>query len=301
MCEVKWFKIYTDMYENEKLKLIDEMDDRDAIHYIWMRLLNQAGRTNDSGYIYLNKDIPFTEEMLSTIFNRPLNIIKIALTTLQNYKMIEFDDNNYLKIINWETYQNIEGMERVREQTRNRMRKLREKKKNEIKKEIEECEEPVTECDVTVTEQKENKNKNKKENKEIDKENTVVIIDEVRGEKEKADEAEEKALKILSFYEKLTGKTGIFGIQTLMALINSYGEEYVKMAIDKALEMKKVNISYITAILRNWSKDGYPERGIKHGSRKYDSSDNSKFKGFKPKEPRQLTEEERRIAERNLI
>ena len=131
MSEIKWIKITTDMFDNEKIRLIDAMPERDTIHYVWMRLLVQAGKTNANGFIYLSDQIPYTEEMIATLFNRPLNSIRLALKVLQNFKMINIEEDNEIKIVNWERYQNVEEMERIREQTRQRVAKCRKRNKEE--------------------------------------------------------------------------------------------------------------------------------------------------------------------------
>lgn len=122
------------MFDDEKIKLIEQMPDADTILIIWIKLLAQAGKTNSSGYIFLSENIPYTEEMLATIFNRPLNTVRMALETFRQFGMIEIDDQSFIKISNWEKHQNIEGMERIRQQTRERVRRHREKKKLEQKK-----------------------------------------------------------------------------------------------------------------------------------------------------------------------
>ncbi|MBN1065529.1 phage replisome organizer N-terminal domain-containing protein [Clostridium botulinum] len=129
MGDIKWIKVTTDMFEDEKIRLIDAMPERDTIHYIWIRLLVQAGKTNSHGFIFLGEDIPYTDEMLSTIFCRPLSSIRLALKTLSAFRMIQVDEDNFIKITNWEKYQNVEGMEKVREQNKIRAKKYREKKK----------------------------------------------------------------------------------------------------------------------------------------------------------------------------
>ncbi|KIL07583.1 hypothetical protein SR42_00615 [Clostridium botulinum] len=129
MGDIKWIKVTTDMFEDEKIRLIDAMPERDTIHYIWIRLLVQAGKTNSYGFIFLGEDIPYTDEMLSTIFCRPLSSIRLALKTLSAFRMIQVDEDNFIKITNWEKYQNVEGMEKVREQNKIRAKKYREKKK----------------------------------------------------------------------------------------------------------------------------------------------------------------------------
>ncbi|TWJ95196.1 phage replisome organizer N-terminal domain-containing protein [Bacillus licheniformis] len=130
MAEVKWIKLSTQMFEDEKIKLIEQMPEADTILIIWVKLLAQAGKTNASGYIFLSKNIPYTDEMLATIFNRPLPIVRMALQTFQRFGMIEIDEHNFINISNWEKHQNIEGMEKIREQ--NRIRKQRQRAKQNV-------------------------------------------------------------------------------------------------------------------------------------------------------------------------
>ena len=141
MAEIKWIKIVTDMFDNRKIRQIECLPDGDSIIVIWMKLLCLAGQTNDNGMVYFTKDIPYTEQMLSQQFNRPLTTIQMALKTFEQFGMVELVDN-ILHISNWEKYQNIEGMEKIREQTRKRVAKHRANQKL--------LESNVT-CNVTVT------------------------------------------------------------------------------------------------------------------------------------------------------
>ena len=70
------------------------MPEADIILVIWVKLLVQAGKTNASGYVYLNEHIPYTDEMFATIFNRPIYSVRLALKTLESFKMIEISENN---------------------------------------------------------------------------------------------------------------------------------------------------------------------------------------------------------------
>jgi len=129
--EVKWIKLTTNMFDDEKIKLIESMPDADSILIIWIKLLVQAGKTNANGYIYLNKNVPYTEEMIATIFNRPLNTVRFALETFQDFGMIEMD-NTGIYIKNWVEHQNIEGLNKLKkkkEQNRLRQEKYRKKQK----------------------------------------------------------------------------------------------------------------------------------------------------------------------------
>lgn len=131
MSKITWIKLAIDMFDDEKIKIIDSMPERNLIHYVWTRLLIQAGKTNAKGNIFLNENVPYTKEMISIIFNRSVNDIELSLKVLSDLRMIEINENNFVSILNWEKHQNIEGMERIREQTRKRVEKLREKQKLE--------------------------------------------------------------------------------------------------------------------------------------------------------------------------
>lgn len=131
MDEVIWIKLYTGLFENKKLKFIEVMKNRDSIVCILIKLCLQAAKTNDKGLIYFNKNKAYTNEMLSIIFNRPLDAIEEAIEVLSDFRVIEIDKNNFIKIRNWEKYQNVESMERVKKLTRDRVRKHRAKKKED--------------------------------------------------------------------------------------------------------------------------------------------------------------------------
>lgn len=144
MNEVKWIKIDTQIFDNRKIRQIEKMPEGDAIIVIWFKLLCLSGCINDGGLIYFTKELPYTDEMLSTEFGRPLQIVRLALTTFQKFGMIELIDD-VLYISSWEKYQNIEGLEKIREQTRKRVARHRESKILELP---EHC--SVT-CNVTET------------------------------------------------------------------------------------------------------------------------------------------------------
>ena len=126
MSDIKWIKITTGMFDDEKIKIIETLPEKDSILIIWIKLLTLAGKVNDNGYIYFSEDIPYTDEMLATILNRPLNTVRLALETFKKFHMIITDEKG-IYIQNFEKHQNIEGMERVRELTRARVAKFREK------------------------------------------------------------------------------------------------------------------------------------------------------------------------------
>lgn len=127
MSELQWISIITDIFDHQKIRYLENLPDGDRIIVIWFKLLMLAGKCNDSGLIYLTKEIPYQPEMLASIMNRPVNIIQYALSEFVTLHMIDIR-KSYIAIANWEKYQQ-KGVETIREKSRIRTQKWREKQK----------------------------------------------------------------------------------------------------------------------------------------------------------------------------
>lgn len=128
MADVKWIKLSTNIFDNRKIRQIETLPDGDSIIVIWVKLLCLAGTTNDCGCIYLTKEIPYTDQMLASQFNRPLTTVQLALQTFEQFGMVEVVDN-ILMISNWEKYQSVDRLNELREYNRIAQQKSRAKKK----------------------------------------------------------------------------------------------------------------------------------------------------------------------------
>ena len=129
MSEVKWIKVSTDMFNNNrKIKQIELMPEGDAILVIWLTLMLLAGNINDGGAIYLTPEIPYTDEMLANELRKPLTIVRLALKTFERFGMIEIVDD-ILKLSSWEKYQSTDRLAEIREYNRLAKQKSREKQK----------------------------------------------------------------------------------------------------------------------------------------------------------------------------
>ena len=221
MSEVKWIKIVTNIFDNRKIKQIETLPDGDTIIIIWFKLLCLTGQINDKGYVYLTQEVPYTEEMLSTEFNRPLKTIQLAMRTFQTFGMVEIIDDIY-HISNWENYQNVEGLEKIREQTRKRVAKYREKQK-------------LLPSNDTVT-LRNAIDKDIDIDKEIDKNNINVVIKR---------------------YEEEIGFATPTTLTTLLSYQDDLTDEMIIKAIEIASERNKKNLSYIKGILNSWISKGY--------------------------------------------
>ena len=197
-------------------------------------------------------------------------------------------------------------MERVRKLAKMRARRKRAKdKKNKI--DLDNNDNVInSDSNVTVTEEnkKENINKDidiKNNNKELERDIDIKINDKDRDIEEKnnvykvsSKEINDEAEKLLSEYENITGVKNVFSLSSLKIAIARHGLNYTRHAIEIAISNNKYEMKYINGILRNWKKDGYP---------KLIGSEN--IGGISGKlaktSTRELTEEERTTAEKELI
>ncbi len=107
MRERKYVKFRVDMYEDTKFKIIDMKPERDAIHYIWSRIVLLAGKANLVGDLYLSRSIPYTIETLAIEFNRDIAQVKLALDLFIELEMIEFTEDKVYRVKNFAKHQNI--------------------------------------------------------------------------------------------------------------------------------------------------------------------------------------------------
>lgn len=218
MNNIKWIKISIDFFDDEAIKLIEQMPEGDSLIVIWLKLLISAGKINDGGFVYFKKEFPYTEEMLATVFNRPINVIRLAIKTFEKFGMIQIANEQQIFISNWEKHQNIEGMERVKEQTKQRVQRYREKNKLLTSN--------VT-CNVTVTQSNETEQDTEQEQEQEKETHT-------QEENFSGVCVTEKEIKILIDYAKKSNARNVDAY--VNALIKNGG---YKEIIENALEEEK--------------------------------------------------------------
>lgn len=165
MAEVKWIKITTDVFDDEKILLIESMPSADSIITIWFKLLILAGKQNNNGVFMMSNKLPFTDEMLATIFRRDLNTVRLALKTFEEFGMIEVVDN-VITIPNWNRHQTLDAYEKKKERDRLYQQNRRKKQKNLIEQKS-----PDKSSYVAVSDREEEKEEDKE--KENIKENSL--------------------------------------------------------------------------------------------------------------------------------
>lgn len=177
MAGVKWIKICTDIFDDEKVVLIESMPEADGIIVIWFKLLCLAGKQNNGGVFMLNDKIAYTDDMLAHIFRRPLATVRLALKTFESFGMIEIVDH-VVTIPKWQKHQSLDVLEKVRAQNQKRVAAYRAKQKRIA----------AGDCNVTVTLQKRDSNADvtgidKEEDKEVSHESHACAHEENADQK----------------------------------------------------------------------------------------------------------------------
>lgn len=223
MSDVKWIKISTNTFDDEKILLIESFPKADSILVIWFKLLCLAGKTNNSGVFVLNDAIPYTVEMLSKVFRRKKSTVENALKVFREFGMIEVVDD-VITIPKWGKHQSLDSLELKREYMKEYMKDYREKQKGKACKTNSKTN--VSHIDI---------------DKEKDKEEEVKEIKHIYGEYKHVKLTDSQRDKLFKDYGEA---------ETLKAI--KYLDEYIQM---KGYKAKDHNLC-----LRKWVFDAIKEK-----------------------------------------
>lgn len=169
---VQWIKITTDIFDDEKMLLIDSMPDSDEIIIIWFKLLCFAGKQNNKGVFMMN-NIPYTTKMLSTIFRKDEETVINALKIFEEFGMIQYI-NGAITITNWGKHQNLDKIEANNEYMRNYMREYRKKQKAVATNKKEDKVNGKLNCKANINSAEEEKESELDSDKEIESEKSKI-------------------------------------------------------------------------------------------------------------------------------
>lgn len=127
MADVKWIKITTDIFDDEKILLIEGLPDSYAIITVWFKLLCLAGKQNNNGVFMMGR-IPYTNQMLATIFRMKETTVTMALEVFSNYGMVEIVEG-VITIPNWNKHQSLDAYEKKKAYDRQYRMEQREKQR----------------------------------------------------------------------------------------------------------------------------------------------------------------------------
>ncbi len=121
MADVKWIKIAVNIFDNEKIQLIENMPGGDTAVVIWFKLLTLAGKQNNRGVFTIGGE-PYTLSMFSTVFGRSVPVIERAFARLERFGMIENNDG-VISIPSWSDHQNVERLSELKGKKRAKKQK----------------------------------------------------------------------------------------------------------------------------------------------------------------------------------
>jgi predicted phage replisome organizer len=234
MAEVKWIKLTTDMFDNRKIKHLRRLPDGNNIVLIWVMLLTMAGRCNSSGMIFLTENIPYTPKMLADELDFEENTVRLALDALAQLNMI-VTDSGFFAIAGWEEYQNIEGMEKIRESKRLAQARWRAKQK-ELPEAVDST---VDSTRCLVDDAEEDKEKEREEEKKSKRETTATLLKRLLPEYAFSDALMAKLSEWIAYKTERREPYKEQGMKALLRQVENncrqYGEASVCSLIDDSM------------------------------------------------------------------
>lgn len=167
MADVKWIKITTDIFDDDKILMIESMPSADSIIVIWFKLLTMAGKQNNDGVFMMANKIAYTDEMLAAIFRRDVNTVRMALNIFQQFGMIEIIDN-VITIPNWGKHQTLDAYEKKKQRDRERLARKRAEQKALVCMSPDMSPDKSPDVAFTEEDKERDKEEDKKEIKKID-------------------------------------------------------------------------------------------------------------------------------------
>lgn len=253
MADVGWVRLSTGLFDNPKIKILEMNENGDAFVSLWLRLLCLAGRANDNGMVYVTEGVAYTPDILAAMTGKDVEVITEALELFRKLNMIAVNDDGYIEILGWQKHQNIEGLAKIRTQTKERVKRYREKKKNQSNADVLD---DVTPCNVTCNDDVTLRNATEKRREEKNRKEK----DDYHHPKRNGDD-EEKHTEIFSLWEKnMMPLTPIVG-EKLLALLGEVGEAAVEQGILAAVEHGARNFAYVQTVARNYVSGNSKKQG----------------------------------------
>lgn len=254
MGDLQWIKLNLSMFSNLKIRYIRHLPEGNNIVLIWIMLLVLAGKCNSGGMIFLTENVPYTTETLSDELGFETATVTLALRVLEELGMIQ--GGGALCITNWEEYQNIDAMDRIREQARIRQKAWYDKHKKPLPSG--EKEKPNVRSNAHLT-QPNATEEEKEEEKELRVQNTntnvggnkeVVSLKGGTGEKHEAQTADSRRQTICAvtdLFNQICGYASRVRMlsaqmeETVVSLTARYGIENIELAFRKAAASHVLN------------------------------------------------------------
>lgn len=257
--DVKWIKITTDIFDDEKILLIESMPNAYPIIVCWFKLLCLAGKQNNGGVFMMNDKIAYTDKMLATIFRMKESTVKLAIKTFQQFGMIEIS-NGIIAIPNWNKHQSLDALEKKRAYQKDLMRRKREAQFQACEANCEANKDTNCEanCEANVSSLEEERDKEG----ELDKEFTPPAVVVNSGACARDDGGEKPDFDTLEAYASANLQCLTSGnMAELVSFKADLPEDVIRFAIDAANANGVRKWAYVRSILQRWVEAGIKTLG----------------------------------------
>ena len=153
-----WLKLKRDFFKRHDIRIVEDMPNGKDYILFYLKLLVES--VDHNGELRFSETIPYNEQMLSTITNTNLDIVRAAMKIFTSLDMIEVIDDGTIYLTQVMT---MIGSAADNDNA-NRQRRFREKQKQAL------LEDSVTKSNASVTEDvtNDNESKSKRKSKSIE-------------------------------------------------------------------------------------------------------------------------------------
>ena len=123
-----WIKLYTDIYENRKMKKLLGEKNGAAYGFVWVAMLVLASRLSGDGRLIFTKGYPYTTDDIAMECGLDKGLVKSAVELFLKYGMLK-ETKGVLRIKNYVKYQNPDEYKNARERQAKYTRESRQRKK----------------------------------------------------------------------------------------------------------------------------------------------------------------------------
>ena len=127
---MRYIKLPVHFFEDDKLKAVRAQKDGNTVILLYTMLITVAVKSNTEGRLMLCEGIPYDDEILSSVLNLPLPIVKSGLELLTKFGLLSVSDN-VLSLVNYDEYADVKAT-KERRQNADRQAKFKAKKNDPI-------------------------------------------------------------------------------------------------------------------------------------------------------------------------
>jgi predicted phage replisome organizer len=245
MKKLQWLKTKVGLFSDPRILYLMNQPNGDSYIVLWFFLKDMAGTVNDDGRVYVSEKEAMTTQLIAKCLHRRRPFIERGLEALEQVNLIERDENGVIRITIWDDLQDFQREERCREQTKERVRRYRERQRQ-----AEPADRPVPETPVV-------------EEKPVEAETAPETEPPIFEGETVTTPPTMKDYASVQKYQSLFGPMQPHFAKQLIELETMWGSEATCTAIEIAHDNNVNNIPYIRAVLKN--SNGRPTQGKRKG------------------------------------